>query len=401
MDGFGLIGTGGFEGFRRLFPGVEGQIYLDVAARGLISTPVRAAVDAHMDRRMSGGDKQEMFAAVERVRSLFAQLVGADADEVALVKNISDGVNAIASAVDWGSGDAVVICTDLEHPANLLPWYNLARQKGVRIETIPAAADGTMPVEAMAAAVKPGVRIVAVSTVSFSPGFKTRLAPLAKACRPAGALLLVDAAQSVGIVQTDVRSLGIDVLATSTQKGLLGLYGMGCLFVRRDLADAIAPVYLSRMSVVLEAEHEAASGGIEDYRYAAGARRFDVGNYNYIAAAAAASALDGLLALGPSETEAYVFGLASRLRAGFAQLGLPVFRSANGESEAHIVAVGEGLADVHDQTGSDRMRSLHQHFLDKSVQHSIRRGVLRFSLHAYNDASDVDRTLALADDWNS
>ena len=71
------------------------------------------------------------------------------------------------------------------------------------------------------------------------------------------------------------------------------------------------------------------------------------------------------------------------------------------ESEAHIVAVGEGLADVHDQTGSDRMRSLHQHFLDKSVQHSIRRGVLRFSLHACNDASDVDRTLALADDWNS
>ena len=399
MDGFAEIGPGDFDGFRRLFPGVQGQTYMDVAARGLISTPVRAAVDAYMDRRMSGGDKEAMFETVERARSLFARLIGAEADEVALVKNISDGVNAVASAIDWRPGDAIVICTDLEHPANLLPWHNLARQKGVRIEATPAAADGAMPVEAMAAAIRPGVRVVAVSTVSFSPGFKTAIEPLAEACRAAGALLLVDAAQSVGIVQTDVKAMGVDVLATSTQKGLLGLYGMGCLFVRRDVAEALAPAYLSRMGVVLEGEHEAASSGIEDFRHAPAARRFDVGNYNYLGAAAAASAFDGLLALGPAETEAYVFGLAARLRAGFAQLGLPVFRSADGAGEAHIVAVGEGLADAHDQTDSARMQSLHQHLSDNAVQLSIRRGVLRFSLHAYNDATDVDRALALAGDW--
>src|SRR5690606_7685353 len=121
---------------RAQFPGAEHSPYLDVAARGLISRPVREAMDAFLDKRMNGeADKAWMFAQVEAARSRFAALIGAEPVDVALTKNVSDGINAIATAISWEPGDNVVICEALEHPANVFPWHNLARQQGIRLKT--------------------------------------------------------------------------------------------------------------------------------------------------------------------------------------------------------------------------------------------------------------------------
>jgi len=386
-----------FQAFRAGFPGAAERPYMDVAARGLISRPVRQALDAYLDARMlEGGDKAAMFETVEASRTAFARLIGADADEVAIVKNISDGVNAVATGIDWRPGDKVVIATELEHPANIFPWVNLAKSDGVKIVAVQTKASGVMPAERMAAAVGPGVRAVAVSTVSFSPGFRTNLAPLAAACQKHGALLVVDSAQSAGIIAHDVRAEGIDVLAASTQKGLLGLYGMGFLYVRRAVAEAVSPAYLSRMGVALEDGHEASSGDIEAFRHARGARRFDVGNYNYIGATAARRSIEGLLDLGPKRIDAYTLDLATRLRQGLQQAGAAVMEPPDDASRSHIVAVGSGLADVHDGAEDPAVLALHERLNAGNVAHSLRRGVIRLSLHAYNDADDVEKVLDLA-----
>ncbi len=396
MDGLAGAGEQALRAFRGRFPGVQEQTYFDVAARGLLSLDARAAIDGYLDQRMyRGGDKSAMFETVERARAAFARLIGADADEVAFVKNISDGINAFATGLDWRAGENVVLCAALEHPANILPWHNLARTRGVLMKDVLPDPRGAMPVERMIDAIDEKTRAMAVSSVSFSPGFRTALKPLGAACRGRGVRLIVDAAQSAGILATDVAAEGVDVLLASTQKGLLGLYGMGFMYVRREIADGFTPIYLSRLGVALESEHEAASGGFQNFRYADGARRFDVGNYNYLAAAAAERAIGDLLALGPNLVEAHVTGLAARLRDGLAQLGAPVFRGRSPEEEAHIVAIGEDLADEHDQTNSQEMVLLHAFLIENRVVHSIRRGVLRLSLHAYNDASDVDRVLDL------
>ncbi len=244
-------------------------------------------------------------------------------------------------------------------------------------------------------------RLVAVSSASFAPGFRTRLQPLGAACKKAGALLLVDGAQSVGILETDVRRDGVDVLLASTQKGLLGLYGMGFTYIRRAVADAMQPAYLSRLGVELASEHEATSSGFEDFRYARGARRFDVGNYNYIAATAADRSLQDILAVGPAVIEAQAVGRANDLRAGLKALDIPVFESPDAYENAHIVAIGTALADEHDQASDARIVSLHESLKAAQVAHSIRRGVLRLSFHGYNDASDVQRTLDAARMWRA
>src|SRR3954464_1753505 len=88
---------------RTHFPALERWTYMDVAARGVLSTEVRAALDAHLDDRMMNGaaDKDAFFALVERARARFAQLIGAEADEIAFSKNVSDGLNMVATAIHW------------------------------------------------------------------------------------------------------------------------------------------------------------------------------------------------------------------------------------------------------------------------------------------------------------
>ncbi len=380
------------------FPGTERSVYLDVAARGLVSRGVRAATDDYLDRRMfEGADKAWMFERAEGARAAFAGLIGASADEVALTRNVSDGINAFANAIDWRAGDNVVLCESLEHPANVFPWRNLARRRGVEIRSV-APADGRVPPEGLAVAVDGRTRVVAVSRVSFAPGFAFPVGALSAVCREKGALLLVDGAQSEGILATDVDALGIDALATSTQKGLLALYGAGFLYVRRAVAERLSPVYLSRAGVAADGAHEASSGDPAAFAYAGGARRFDVGNHNFLAAVAVERSIAELRTVGSAAVEAHALRLAGRLADGLDALGLPVY-GGPGPRTSHIVAVGSALSDEHDRVSDAALVALHDFLVTNGVRLTIRRGMLRFSFHVYNDESDVDAVLSLAGDF--
>jgi selenocysteine lyase/cysteine desulfurase len=388
-----------FAEIRATFPGTEQLIYLDVAARGLISRPVREAINRHLDHRMAeGADKPAMFDQVERTRARFARFIGADADEISFSKNVSDGINAFALAVLWEAGDSVVICESLEHPANVFPWRNLAKLKGIELKIIEPK-HGRIPLQQLIEAIDPRTRVVALSSISFSPGFLFPIAELGAECRRRGVYLVVDAAQSIGVIGTDVSRLQIDALATSMQKGLLAVYGAGFLYVRRAIAEQLAPKYLSRFGVALASEHEAARGDLEQYELAEGARRFDVGNYNYIASVAVERSLQVLQSIGIEAIEKHARGLAKRLAHGLEDLGLPVFGGASAPDRAHMVTLGAALSDKHDTTDDAAILHLHQHLTNNKVRATIRRGMLRFSMHAYNNADDVDAVIDLAKSW--
>lgn len=390
--------TDRFADFRDRFLGAKQSIYMDVAARGLISIPVREAIDAYLDHRMiQGADKAWMFDEVEKTRESFACLIGADPTEIAFTKNVSDGINAFASAFRWAADDNVVICEALEHPANVYPWHNLAKLFGIQLKRVDPEY-GQIPLERIMANADERTRVVTVSSVSFSPGARFPVGELGVFCRARGIMLFVDAAQSVGILDTDVRALKIDALATSTQKGLLALYGGGFLYVRREVADGLSPCYLSRFGVQTESDHEAESGALDQIRLAAGARRFDVGNYNFLAAIAVKRSLQDLHTVGIANVEKRVCELATRLANGFDHLGLTVFGQGT-NTRSHIVAVGEALSDHHDTTDDSQMLDLYSYLVAKGVKLTIRRGLLRFSLHAYNNEDDVDEVIELAGRW--
>ena len=383
---------------RDLFPGASGQVYLDVSARGLIPEPVSAAVDRHIHTRMHyGGDKDELRAEVERARHAFADLVNSSVNEIAITKNVSEGLNLFAASLPWEAGDNVLVCPELEHPNNIYLWFNLARSKGIEVRTIPAD-EGRMPVAAMGDALDERTRVVTMPSISFAPGFLTDVKSLALAAKQVGALTLVDAAQSIGAIDTDVRDLGIDALAVATQKCLFSLYGFGFLYVRREVAESLVPIHVARYGIDLGDAHETAFTE-DELKYQPGALRFDLGNYNYLGATAAATALDLLAGWGMKNVEAHVCGLASELATGLLELGLPVAGGSPGSHLAHIVSVGESGGGRHYSADDPAMNSLYDHLVAAGIKLSIRSGVLRLSIGVYNQSVDIEHVIKAARSW--
>ncbi|WP_454689702.1 aminotransferase class V-fold PLP-dependent enzyme [Achromobacter aloeverae] len=376
-----------FEQTRHRFPGALDKVYMDVASRGLILGSARDLAARHLQDRIEGiADKKHYFALVEAARGKFARLIGADADEIAITKNVSEGLNIVAGALAWESGDEVVLCSAVEHPNNIYAWRNL-EARGVIVTDLPADGGAFPTAAALEHLSRPGraPKVMTVSGTSFKPGFRADLDALSRACEQRGTLFVVDAAQSVGIAHLDVAAQPIGALAASTQKGLCALYGMGFLYVRRAWADRMRPQGLARFGVDIVAQHEA------DYdpgaiRYRDAALRFDLGNYNFLAAALVGESLDLLLSHGTRRIDDYVTGLSRRLADGLQEAGAAVVRHASARP-SNIVCV-DFRGDARRAAGVlDGLKA-------RKVHATVRGSLLRYSLHLYNNQDDVDAAVA-------
>jgi cysteine desulfurase/selenocysteine lyase len=385
---------------QELFPGASVGTYLSTCTRGLLPSSAKEALIAHLTDLENGTtDKPKIFEKVETVRKSFADLVHCHSDEVAFTKNVSEGLNIIATAIDWNAGDNVIVCLEMEHPNNVYPWLNLRDRIGIEVRVVPPR-DGHVDTGRLIEQMDDRTRLVTLPTVSFSPGFLTDVATVGKACREQGVFLLADGVQSVGILDTNVGTLGVDGLVVSTQKGLCGLYGMGFLYCRREWAEQFTPAYLARFGVDLGPDAHEATMGLDQYSLMPGARRFDLGNYNFPGITVAEQSLSILNNIGTKAIEAHVMRLSRQLIDGLLEQGLTV---AGGEAGAHtssLVCIGE-LGTGHDSSDDPKINSLSAHLDANNVAHSIRRGMVRFAFHIYNSHEDVEQVLSLIRNWKS
>jgi selenocysteine lyase/cysteine desulfurase len=387
-----------FAALRAKFPALASSIYFDTASRGLVPLEAKTAIDDLIDHRIRGDvDKAKMFESITRVRDLYAQLIGAAPHEIAFTKNVSEGLNIAAAGLPWKAGENVIVCPTLEHPSNIYPWLNLKAQKGIEVRNIESK-DGLMPVKEMMAAIDGKTRAVTCSLVTFAPGLRSDIQELAEYCDKRDILLVVDAAQGIGILDIDMARTPISAMSVSNQKGLLGLYGMGFLYVREKWAERLEPPFLSRFSVDLGTAHEATGGG-GNYTLMPGAQRFEVGNYNYVATAAVEPGLAMIVALTTRAIEARISALTERMIEGLRRHAIPVFASKPGVHRAHIVAIGDKLGNEHETTNDPKLRSLYQTLCENGARLIVRRGILRLSFHFYNNEEDVDRIIDIAGHW--
>lgn len=383
-------------GARADYPGARKWTYANAAQFGVLSQASRAAIAAVVDGQVSGDAvKDDWWALAKSARGRFARLINAGEAEIAYTKNVSEGLNIIANAMPWQEGDNVVLCPELEHPNNVYAWLNL-KKRGVEARLVPGR-DGDIDAGAMIEAIDTRTRVVTASTVTFTPGFRTDIEALGKACRERDVFFLVDAVQSTGVLETDVEDALIDGLATSSAKGLLGIGGLGFLYCRSAWIDRLEPAYLARFSVDLPDAHESEMAG-EDYELLADAQRFEIGNYNWAGIAAVDASLERLLELGPRHIEAHAVGLASDLARGLGELGLPVTSPPAERLRTHIVTVGTLAARGAKATADRRLNHIARHLQAERVKFSIRRGLLRFGFHLYNNGEDVERIVTLARD---
>lgn len=378
---------------RARFPAAREWTYLNVGSRGIISDAARQAavelVDGHWLVDVS---KEKINPLLVTCKQEFARLIHGNPREVAVTENVSEGLNAIATAIDWRAGDNVVISSDLEHANNVYLWYWL-RRFGVEVRAIPPRA-GEIDAEGLAAAIDGRTRIVTAASVTFTPGFRTDLKTIGKAARAQGALFLVDGVQSCGVLKLNVHDNYIDALATSTSKGLLGLMGLGFLWVNEDWLPRLKPAYVARTSIATTGHYSEIES--VDFEFAPTADRFEVGNPNWVGIAAAAKALQEINETGIERIEAHALALAEKLRRGLEELGLPVQRPASAGSLSHLVTVGvRGAGDAY-STRDPVLNRIATALTEARVRFSIRRGLLRFGFHMYNNTEDVEKVISIA-----
>jgi cysteine desulfurase/selenocysteine lyase len=232
-----------------LLRGETPLIYLDNAATTQCPRPViQAIVDvyertyANVHRGIHTLSEQatELYeGARETVRSF---INAASADEVVFTRGTTEGINLVARS--WGdanvrAGDEILL-TEMEHHSNIVPWQQLAARCGAVLKYVPITDDGLLQLDALKEMLGPRTRIVAITAVSNVLGMINPITEIARRARQVGARVLVDAAQSVPHLPTDVQALGADFVAFSGHK-MLGPSGVGVLWARRELLDAMPP----------------------------------------------------------------------------------------------------------------------------------------------------------------
>jgi cysteine desulfurase / selenocysteine lyase len=385
-----------WRAIRARFPAASAQTYLNIGSKSILSNAAAEAARAALDLTWHGTDKKssDNEPYLREVRGRFASIIGATADDVAITKNVTEGINAIASGLHWSAGDNVVVCSALEHPNNIYAWLAV-RARGVELRDV-APVGNAIDASAMIAAIDRRTRVVTASSVTFTPGFRTDVAAIGSECRHAGVMFVVDGVQSTGVMHLDVNAANVDALATSTSKGLLGVPGLGFLYVRREWAEQLTPASIGRYSVV-RGGHQSEIESF-DYRLLGDARRFEAGNYNWIGLAAAHASMSELLGIGIPNVEAHATSLAHSLARGLSERGFAVNQPSRDWQRSHLVTVGQlgsGSAYTSDDPRLNRFAAALE---AANVSFSVRRGLLRFGFHCYSDATDVAAVLSVADE---
>jgi selenocysteine lyase/cysteine desulfurase len=278
---------------RDLFEIPEDIVYLNCAYMSPQLRQVREAGERAVSRKSRPWEltPDDFFEDVEEIRALFAQLVGGDADGVAIVPSVSYGISVAAANVSVGEAEKIVILED-QFPSNVYAWRALAEQCGARLITVPRPEDFDWT-RVLLEEIDAETAVVAVPNCHWTDGSLVDLARVGESVREAGAALVVDGIQSLGAHRFDVSEVRPDFLIAASYKWLLGPYGVGFMHVGEEYREGnpIEHNWINRRG-------SQDFSGLADYQEAfqPGARRYDVGERsNFALLPMAAEALRQLI----------------------------------------------------------------------------------------------------------
>ena len=354
--------------FRAQYPVFEQVAYMNAGTEGPIPGKAAEAVRQRIDRDTAQGRCgpayiDDVMDLAGKLRSGYAEVLGCTAEEVALTGSTTDGVNTVVAGLDLRPGDEI-LTSDEEHPGLLAPLGRARRRHGVSVRVVPFSE--------LAGEVKPTTRLVACSHVSWVSGRVMDTAALASTSVP----VLLDAAQSIGAVPADVKSLGCDFYAASGQKWLCGPEGSGCLYVRPERLDDLLVPWPGYSSV-------ADPDNPLDFEQAEGTKRLDHGFPLAMRSAWALASLGVFAKAGWAWVHERAATLAASLADKLAERGFEV--GPRGRSTLVSWKVADPKADV------ERLAS--EGFIVRSIPAF---GLVRASVGAWTSEDEVDRLVSAA-----
>jgi selenocysteine lyase/cysteine desulfurase len=362
-----------FEAFRREFPVTEKYVYLDHAGVAPMSLRAANAVAQLLAESTEGGafHYPKWAQRVVDIRRSCARLVNAEQDEIAFIKSTSHGLSIVAEGLDWNAGDNVLVY-EKEFPSNLYPWMHLAR-KGVEVKLIPQR-DGRIVLEDIEGLIDPRTRLLAVSSVQFSNGFRIDLERTGELCRRRGIFFCIDAIQSLGVLPMDVRRYRVDFLSADAHKWLLGPEGIGLFFCRKGLAERLSPPLIGWKCVQNEFDFDHPAFCLKT-----DATKFEEGSLNLLGIFGLGAAIDLLFEVGIENIEDRVLGLGEIIIGEAEARGYALLTPHGREERGGNITIS-GAFDP------DRLRDM---LRGKGIMVNARGGGLRISPHFYNTEQEI------------
>lgn len=388
-----------FDELRRQFPPLADKTFLDAACVSLAPRAATEAIQAFLDLalRCPARSSTEHHIAMDemraRARPQAARLINAGEDEIALVESTTHGLSIAAEAIPLEPGDRILLC-DLEFLQVAVPWCQ-KKEQGIEIDTVPNR-QGKILVEDIAERIGPRTRVVAISSVQWSNGFRCDLGALGSLCRERGIWLVVDAVQQLGGLPLDVQETPVDFLACGGHKWLNAPFGAGFLYIRRQARERLRPTLGGYLGLDTP---EAGWGNyfqtpsikpVREYRFVNEARRYEIGGTgNYPGAIGLAASLQMINDIGAEARAARIYELTDHLVAELRELGVGIVTPVEREHRSGIITFSVGSAE-------DNVR-LMNHLLDHKVLVSVRYtsnvGGVRVSCHIFNSREDVERVV--------
>ncbi|HEY6059722.1 MAG TPA: aminotransferase class V-fold PLP-dependent enzyme [Gemmatimonadales bacterium] len=363
------------------FPWTADTAYLNNASIGPIPERTRRILDAFNAKRTAPHllPDRDLFAGLQAARDAAARLINADTGEIALATNTGFGLNLAAHALPLAQGDHVIL-SDREFPANVYPWLML-RKQGVEVTLAPCTREGWPDEDYLLSALRdPRVKVLAVSFVQFSNGFRADLKKLSAAARANGTMLVVDGIQGVGNSVLDVRETPVDILACGGQKWLLSPWGSGFVYVRKELIPTIEPAMIGWMAF----EGTDDFSRLTEYNptFRADARRFEMITLPYQDFYGFTQSVELLLEIGIPEIAEVTRSLHDPILAWADAHGMRVVspRDERHRSAILCIAPTEPVEAYH---AIKRAR----------IVCSLREGAIRLSPHCYNTVGEMEKVL--------
>ncbi len=369
------------ESLRADIPALADCIYLNTGAS---SPSPRRVVDAatgylehqQFDAPCGEGVYGTAAEARESTRETVAAHLGATPDEIALTESTVDGINHVATSIDWEAGD-VVVRTDLEHPAGELPWARMRDLHDVEVREL-STDSGRLDLDDLKEVVA-DARLLCLSSLSWNYGTQLPVAEAVEVAHDAGAQVLVDAVQSPGQMPVDVTEWGADFVAGSGHKWLLGPWGAGFLYVDAAALETLGPRRIGYFGAETVEAEDGADGAAAGYAFNPDASRFELGTDAMAPRVGLEAGIETIETVGLDTVQARIERLTDRLKAG---LGDRLLSPRDYESGLVTFAAEDPDAVVTrlDEAGV-KIRSVPE-------PHAC-----RVSVHVFNTAGDIDALL--------
>ena len=365
-----------------LFPATETCIYLNHAAVAPWPQATAEAVQAFAAENAKQGtlNYPQWLMVEQNLRAQAATLLNAHADEIALVKNTSEGLSFVAYGLEWRVGDNIVGIQQ-EFPSNRFVWQSLAEQ-GVEFRMLDLTHAPDDPETALLKLCDSNTRLIAVSAVQYANGLRMDLKRIGEFCQRHDILFCVDAIQQLGVIPLDVQAIHADFVVADGHKWLLAPEGLGLFYVRQT--------HLAQLRLTQYGWHTAESlsdYSVQTYQIAQSARRFECGSPNMLGIHALHASLNVLLSQGIANIWQQVSERIEFLIQGLSEISdVELLSDTRLERRSGIVSFKLKQGDTH---------ALYQYLQANGVFCAPRGGGIRLSPHFYTPMAQLARVLEL------